>query len=202
LLAAIVCARASGQGQVVDAAMVDGALSLMTPIYAMKAGGRLSAPRGENQLDSGAYYYEVYECADGQYVSVASIEGRFHAELLRLLEIDPATLPEQRDRAGWPKVKAILAARFLTRTRAEWCALLEGSDACFAPVLSMDEAASHPHNQARGAFIEVGGIPQPAPAPRFSRSQAGAPLPPGSVNARRTLAAFGLSEVEIAALLG
>ncbi len=202
LLAAIVCARATGQGQVVDAAMVDGALSLMTPIYAMKAGGRLSAPRGENQLDSGAYYYEVYECADGQYVSVASIEGRFHAELLRLLEIDPATLPEQRDRTGWPKVKALLAERFRTRTRADWCALLEGTDACFAPVLSMDEAASHPHNRARRAFIEVGGVVQPAPAPRFQGTKAAPPLPPGSVDARETLAAFGLSAAEIGAMIG
>ena len=202
LLAAIVCARATGQGQVVDAAMVDGALSLMTPIYAMKAGGRLSAPRGENQLDSGAYYYEVYECADGQYVSVASIEARFHAELLRLLEIDPATLPEQRDRTGWPKVKAMLAERFRTRTRADWCALLEGTDACFAPVLSMDEAASHPHNRARGAFIEVGGVVQPAPAPRFQGTKAPPPLPPGSVDARETLAAFGLSAAEIGAMIG
>jgi alpha-methylacyl-CoA racemase len=202
LLAAIVCARATGQGQVVDAAMVDGALSLMTPIYAMKAGGRMSAPRGKNQLDSGAYYYEVYQCADGEYVSVASIEGRFHAELLQLLEIDPATLPEQRDRTGWPRVKAMLAERFRTRTRAEWCALLEGSDACFAPVLSMDEASTHPHNRARGAFIEVGGVAQPAPAPRFSHSLAPPPQPPGSVDARETLAAFGLSAGEIGAILG
>ena len=202
LLAAIVCARATGQGQVVDAAMVDGALSLMTPIYAMKAGGRLSGPRGQNQLDSGAYYYEVYECADGEYVSVASIEGRFHAELLRLLEIDPATLPEQRDRSGWPQVKAMLAERFRTRTRADWCALLEGTDACFAPVLSMDEAASHPHNRARGAFIEVAGVTQPAPAPRFQTTKAPAPRPPGSVDARETLAAFGLSAAEIGAIMG
>jgi alpha-methylacyl-CoA racemase len=202
LLAAIVCARATGQGQVVDAAMVDGALSLMTAPYAMKAGGRLNAPRGENQLDSGAYYYEVYQCADGEYVSVAAIEGRFHAELLRLLEIDPATLPEQRDRAGWPKVKALLAERFRTRTRADWCALLEGSDACFAPVLSMDEAAAHPHNRARGAFIEVGGVAQPAPAPRFSRSVAPPPRPPGTVDACETLAAFGLSPGEISAVVG
>jgi alpha-methylacyl-CoA racemase len=202
LLAAIVCARATGQGQVVDAAMVDGALSLMTPIYAMKAGGRLSAPRGQNQLDSGAYYYEVYECADGEYVSVASIEGRFHAELLRLLKIDLATLPDQRDRSGWPKVKAMLAERFRTRTRADWCALLEGTDACFAPVLSMDEAASHPHNRARGAFIEVGGVSQPAPAPRFLGTKAPPPRPPGSVDARETLAAFGLSAAEIGAIMG
>jgi len=202
LLAAIIHARATGEGQVIDAAMVDGALSLMTPIYAMKAGGRLSGPRGHNQLDSGAYFYEVYECADGEYVSVASIEGRFHAELLRLLEIDPATLPPQHDRAGWPKVKAILAAKFRTRTRADWCALLEGTDACFAPVLSMDEAPTHPHNQARAAFIDVGGVTQPAPAPRFARSQAPPPRPPGSVDPRASLAAFGLAEAEISAILG
>ena len=202
LLAAIIHARATGQGQVVDAAMVDGALSLMTPIYAMKAGGRMNGPRGHNQLDSGAYFYEVYECADGQYVSVASIEGKFHAELLRLLDIDPATLPAQHDRANWPRVKAVLAEKFKTRTRADWCALLEGTDACFAPVLSMDEAPGHPHNLARGAFIEVGGVVQPAPAPRFAASKAPPPLPPGSVDARETLAAFGLSAAEINALSG
>lgn len=202
LLAAIISARSTGQGQVIDVAMVDGALSLMTPIYAMKESGRMAGPRGQNPLDSGAYFYEVYECADGQYVSVASIEGKFHAELLRLLEIDPASLPAQHDRAGWPKVKALLAEKFLTRTRADWCALLEGTDACFAPVLSMNEAASHPHNVARRAFIEVGGVQQPAPAPRFSRTQAAAPRAPGSVDARETLAAFGLSEVEVGAMLG
>jgi alpha-methylacyl-CoA racemase len=140
LLAAIISARVTGAGQVVDAAMVDGVLSLMTPIYAMQAGGRMSAPRGENQLDSGAYYYEVYECADGQFISIAPIEAKFHAELLRLLEIDPASMPEQRDRAGWARWKELLTARFRTRTRDDWCRILEGSDACFAPVLSMTEA--------------------------------------------------------------
>jgi len=202
LLAAIIHARATGEGQVVDAAMVDGALSLMTPIYAMKAGGRMSGPRGHNHLDSGAYFYEVYECADGEYVSVASIEGKFHAELLRLLEIDPATLPPQHDRASWPEVKAVLAAKFRTRTRADWCALLEGTDACFAPVLSMDEAPRHPHNVARGAFIDVGGVTQPAPAPRFGRSGLPPPRPPGTVDARETLAAFGLSAAEIETMPG
>jgi alpha-methylacyl-CoA racemase len=202
LLAAIIHARATGKGQVVDAAMVDGALSLMTPPYAMKAGGRFTAPRGENQLDSGAHFYEVYECADGEYVSVAAIEARFYAELLRLLEIDPDSMPPQHDRARWPEAKAILAAKFRTRSRAEWCARLEGSDACFAPVLSMDEAASHPHNQARRAFIEVGGVTQPAPAPRFPGGGAGKPRPPGSVNARETLAAFGLTAAEIQAIAG
>jgi alpha-methylacyl-CoA racemase len=201
LLAAIIHARATGKGQVVDAAMVDGALSLMTPPYAMKAGGRLSAPRGENQLDSGAHFYEVYECADGKFVSVAAIEARFYAELLRLLEIDPDTMPPQHDRPRWPEAKAILAAKFRTRTRDEWCARLEGSDACFAPVLSMDEAADHPHNRARHAFIEVGGVTQPAPAPRFPDLTTDKPRPPGSVDPRDTLATFGLSETEIAAIV-
>ena len=201
LLAAIIHARATGQGQVIDAAMVDGALSLMTAPYSMKAGGRFSAPRGENQLDGGAYFYEVYECADGEYVSVAAIEGKFHTELLRRLEIDPASMPAQRDRTGWPQAKAILAERFRTRPRAEWCALLEGTDACFAPVLSMDEAPHHPHNRARGAFIDVGGIVQPAPAPRFSDSVPEQPRPPGSVSAQETLTAFGLSEAEVARIM-
>ena len=202
LLAAIIGARATGKGQVVDAAMVDGALSLMTPPYAMKAGGRFTAPRGENHLDSGAHFYEVYECADGGYVAVAAIEARFYAELLRLLEINPDSMPPQHVRARWPEAKVILAAKFRTRDRAHWCALLEGSDACFAPVLSMDEAATHPHNQARRAFIEVGGVTQPAPAPRFPGSPTEPPRPPGSVDARETLAAFGLSAAEIGAIAG
>ena len=172
LLAAIIEARQSGKGQVVDAAMVDGASSLMTSIYGAKAAGRMDGGRGGNMTDSGAYFYEVYECADGRYVSVAAIEAKFHAELLRLLEIDPATMPPQMDRSRWPEAKARLAERFRTRTRDEWCCLLEGSDACFAPVLSMDEAPRHPHNRARHAFIELDGVAQPAPAPRFSRTAA------------------------------
>jgi alpha-methylacyl-CoA racemase len=201
LLAAIISARATGAGQVVDAAMVDGALSLMTPIYAMQAGGRLTEPRGYNQLDSGAYFYEVYECADGQFISVAAIEAKFHAELLRRLEIDPATMPEQRDKAGWPRWKAALAERFKTRGRDEWCAVLEGTDACFAPVLSMREAHAHPHNQARAAFIDVGGHCQPAPAPRFGTTKLQTPRAPGSVTAAEGLAAWGLSNAETEAIL-
>lgn len=197
LLAAMLSARATGAGQVVDAAMVDGALSLMTPIYAMQAGGRLTAPRGENQLDSGAYYYEVYECADGQFISIAPIEAKFHAELLRLLEIDPASMPPQRDKAGWARWKDLLTARFLTRTRDDWCRILEGTDACFAPVLSMREAHAHPHNLARDAFIDVGAHRQPAPAPRFSVTPQNAPRPPGSVPAAEALAAWGLSEADL-----
>jgi alpha-methylacyl-CoA racemase len=182
--------------------MVDGALSLMTPIYAMQAGGRLTEPRGHNQLDSGAYYYEVYECADGQFISVASIEAKFHAELLRLLEIDPASMPPQRDKAGWAHWKETLTARFRTRTRDEWCRILEGSDACFAPVLSMAEAHAHPHNQARAAFIDVGNYRQPAPAPRFGTTTLDHPRPPGSVPLAEALAAWNLSPTEIAAISG
>jgi alpha-methylacyl-CoA racemase len=200
LLAAIISARATGAGQVVDAAMVDGALSLMTPIYAMKAGGRLTEPRGENQLDSGAYFYEVYECSDGQFISIASIEAKFHAELLRRLEVDPATMPSQWDKARWPDVKERLTALFKTRTRDGWCHVLEGTDVCFAPVLSMDEAHEHSHNVARAAFIDVGGMRQPAPAPRFGSTTLAQPAAPGSVDPRETLKAWGLSSAELAAL--
>ncbi|HXA23409.1 MAG TPA: CoA transferase, partial [Acetobacteraceae bacterium] len=161
--------------------------------------GRLAGPRGTNITDSGAYFYEVYECADGRYVSVAAIEAKFHAELLRLLEIDPATMPPQMDRTRWPEAKARLAERFRTRTREDWCSLLEGSDACFAPVLSMDEAAHHPHNRARGAFVELDGVAQPAPAPRFSRTRLDPPTPPepsGASDPRAVLTEWGIPATE------
>ncbi len=203
LLAAIISARATGKGQVIDAAMVDGALSLMTPVYAMKAGGRLPGPRGHNQLDSGSYYYEVYECSEpGTYISIASIEAKFHAELLQRLEIDPASMPPQRDPKTWPEVKDRLTALFRTRTREQWCEVLEGTDVCFAPVLSMDEAANHKHNAARNAFIDVGGMRQPAPAPRFLGTPSAHPTPPGATDPRGALAQWGLSEAEITALAG
>ena len=161
---------------------------------------RLGAPRGENVLDSGAYFYEVYACLDGQFISIASIEPKFHAELLRRLEIDPAGMPAQSDKAGWVRWKELLTERFLTRTRDDWCRILEGSDACFAPVLSMEEAHLHPHNQARDAFIDVGSYRQPAPAPRFGATKLAAPRPPGSIPASEALAAWGLSPAEIAAV--
>ena len=205
VLAAIIEARGSGKGQVVDAAMIDGAASLMTSIYGGKASGRLSGPRGTNITDSGAYFYDVYECADGNYVSVAAIEGKFHAELLRRLEIDPDSLPAQMERAHWPEVKARLAAVFRTRTRDEWCARLEGSDACFAPVLSMDEAPQHPHNVARNGYVELDGVVQPAPAPRFSRTPLGEPAPPvATSDPRAVLAEWGLpaADIEAAGALG
>jgi crotonobetainyl-CoA:carnitine CoA-transferase CaiB-like acyl-CoA transferase len=172
-------AQRSGRGQVVDAAMVDGAASLMTGFFGMMAAGLGSHERGTNVLDTGAHFYEVYECADGRWISVAAIEGKFYAELLRRLDVDPATMPSpQMDREHWPQAKRRLAALFKTRTRDEWCAVLEGTDACFAPVLTTDEAPEHPHNKMRGTYVEIDGIVQPAPAPRFSRSIPDLPIPP------------------------
>jgi len=171
-------AQRSGRGQVVDAAMVDGAASLMTAFFGMMAAGLGSHERGTNILDTGAHFYEVYECADGRWISVAAIEGKFYSELLRRLDIDPATLPPQMDREHWPEAKTQLAVLFKTRTRDEWCALLEGTDACFAPVLTTDEAPRHPHNKLRRTYVEIDGIVQPAPAPRFSRTIAALPVPP------------------------
>jgi alpha-methylacyl-CoA racemase len=200
LLAGIIEARQSGKGQVVDAAMVDGAASLMMATHGMVASGLARLERGTNFNDSGAHFYEVYECADGEWVSVCAIEDKFYAELLRRLEIDPATLPPQMDRERWPEAKEKLAAVFRTRPRAEWCALLEGTDACFAPVLRLDEAPEHPHNRERGTYVEIDGIVQPAPAPRFSRSAPAMPIPPqplGPETAEAALAAWlDAAEVE------
>jgi crotonobetainyl-CoA:carnitine CoA-transferase CaiB-like acyl-CoA transferase len=188
LLAAIIEARQSGKGQVVDAAIVDGTASLMTSVYGLHAAGSMTLERGTNSLDSGAYYYDVYECADGKWISVAAIEGRFHEELLQRLQIAPQDIGEQRDRANWERARAVLARTFKTRTRAQWCALLEGTDACFAPVLSMDEAPGHAHSRARETFIDVAGVVQPAPAPRFSRTVPDTPTAPAPPDARRALA--------------
>lgn len=178
MVSAILEARGSGLGQVVDAAIVDGTISLMTPLLGLYAAGIHGPERGTNILDSGAPFYEVYECADGLWVSVAPIEPKFFAELIRRLPLDPASVPSQRDRGDWPRLHALLAEVFRRETRAHWCALLEGTDACFAPVLTPDEAPEHPHLKARSAFIEVDGVNQPAPAPRFSRSKPAAPIPP------------------------
>jgi len=192
-------AQRSGKGQVVDAAMTDGAASLMTMFFGMRAAGQFTTTRGANILDSGAFFYEVYECADGRHVAVAPIEDKFLAELFRLLALDPADFPAKLDAAGWPAAKKKLAAVFKTKTREEWCRLLEGSDACFAPVLSLDEAPDHPHNKARGTFIAIDGITQPAPTPRFSRTPAGTPTPPEAPRSG-ALREWGFGEDEIAAL--
>jgi crotonobetainyl-CoA:carnitine CoA-transferase CaiB-like acyl-CoA transferase len=190
MLAAIIEARQSGQGQVVDAAIVDGTASLMTSVYGLYAAGLASLERGTNSLDSGAYYYDVYECADGKWISIAPIEGRFHAQFLRLMGIAPEDIGDQRDSKNWDRARGILAKAFRTRTRAEWCERLEGSDSCFAPVLSMAEAPQHEHLRSRGTFIEVDGVVQPAPAPRFSRSVTDTPTPPAAADAERALAGW------------
>jgi alpha-methylacyl-CoA racemase len=178
IMCALFEAGRSGKGQVVDAAIVDGTASLMTSFFGTYGAGLTTDARGTNATDSGSHFYDVYECADGKFVSLAPIEAKFHAELLQRLEIDPASVPKQWDKAGWPRMKALLAERFRTRTRDAWSALLEGTDACFAPVLSPAEAPSHPHIAARGTFIEIDGVVQPAPAPRFSRSVPETPKPP------------------------
>jgi len=197
-------AKRSGRGQVVDAAMVDGATSLMTAFFGMMAAGLGSHERGTNILDTGSHFYEVYQCADGRWISVAAIESKFYAELLRRLDIDPATMPSQQmDREHWPEAKARLAALFKTRTRDEWCAVLEGTDACFAPVLTTDEAPEHPHNKMRQTFVEIDGIVQPAPAPRFSRTVPDLPTPPqppSGLDEAEAILADWLDPAEIEAL--
>jgi alpha-methylacyl-CoA racemase len=190
----------SGQGQVVDAAMVDGAALMMAPFFASRAIGAWG-PRGTNHLDTGAPFYEVYETADGKFVAVGTVEPKFYAELMARLGLE-AELDVQYDKTRWPDEKKKLAEVFRTKPRDEWCALLEGTDACFAPVLTPLEAPDHPHNRARGTFVELAGVPQPAPAPRFSRSAAPTPAPamhPGG-DTDAVLAGWGFDSDEVTRL--
>ncbi len=196
-------AARSGKGQVVDAAMVDGAAVLMTMFHSMSAMGVHKPARGTNMLDTGAPFYDVYECSDGKYISIGSIEPQFYAELRRLggLE-DDATWGKQLDQARWPELKRKMAEVFMQRTRAEWCEAMEHTDVCFAPVLSLAEAPQHPHNVARSTFITRDGLTQPAPAPRFSRTQTELPHPSPAVGADTdsVLAWAGYSAEDIGAL--
>jgi len=172
-------ASRSGRGQVVDASMVEGASLLASMFHGFLAAGQWSDVRGSNVLDTRAPWYDVYETSDGQYVAIGAIEEKFYRELLSRLALDPASLPGQHERARWPELKAIFSRTFKSRTRAQWCEAFEGSDACFAPVLSWSEAREHPHNASRGAYVEVAGVKQPAPAPRFSRTASEVPgVPP------------------------
>lgn len=204
MLAALLEARKSGKGQVVDAAMVEGAASLMTLMYGFKAAGLWSDQRGSNFLDGGAPWYDVYKTKDDKYVAVGPVEGRFYALMLRQLGLDPATLPDQYDRAGWPVLRSRFQEAFAGKSREEWCSIMEGGDACFAPVLTMEEAAHHPHNIARGSFVEVAGILQPGPAPRFSRTNPAKPNPPPSAGAHTDVALldWGFTPQEIEQLRG
>jgi alpha-methylacyl-CoA racemase len=176
MVSAILNAQRTGLGQVVDCAMVDGAAVLMSMIWSFRAAGFWRDERGVNMLDTGAHFYDTYETADGKYLAVGAIEPQFYAELRRLAGVaDDPDLESQMDFSAWPALKEKLAAIFRARTRDAWMEVFDGTDACVAPVLSMAEAPLHPHNASRGTFIEVDGVMQPAPAPRFSVSEAAAP---------------------------
>lgn len=170
MVCAMLEAQKSGQGQVVDAAMTDGSALLMTLFYSLQAQGLWSTTRGSNLVDGGAPFYDVYETSDGKFISVGSIEPQFYALLLDKLDLDSEEIAAQNDARQWPEMKCRLEAIFKMRSRDEWCELMEGSDVCFAPVLDFREAPDHPHNRARGTYIDLDGLIQPAPAPRFSRT--------------------------------
>ena len=202
VVCAVLEAIKSSKGQVVDAAMTDGAALLGAMMYGLRENGSWSDERGANMLDGGAHFYDTYACADGKFVSIGAIEPQFYALLLKLAGVEDPAFDAQMDPQAWPALTEKFAELFLTRSRDSWCALLEGTDACFAPVLDMAEAPQHPHNAARGTFVEVDGVTQPAPAPRFSRTEpkiASAPAAPGQHNAE-VLAERGWSTEEVAAL--
>ena len=212
MVCALLEAKISGRGQVVDAAMIDGSSTLMALFHGFKAMGLHKDGTGTSFLAGAAHYYDTYETRDGRFVSIGAIEPQFYALLIEKLGLDRKkfalhgfdwTRLDGKSREVWKELKLELARVFKTRSRDEWCALLEGSDTCFTPVLSMSEAIEHPHNKSRNAFVDVAGNPQPAPAPRFSRSVAAAPLPgaePGA-NTREVLADAGFSEQEIKGLI-
>ena len=202
VMAALFERQRSGRGQVVDAAMVDGAASLASIFWGLQAGGQWGAPRGENLLDGGAPFYATYETADGRHISLAALEPKFFSQLAAALGLPAHLVPRQYERALWPEMRAAMATAVKERTRQQWCELLEGSDACFAPVLDFDEAAAHPHALARGAFVTVAGVQQPAPAPRFSRTPAGHPraAPDAGQHSDELLQEAGFTAPEITAL--
>jgi alpha-methylacyl-CoA racemase len=202
VLAALYERTSSGKGQVVDASMVDGAALLTTHLHGLRASGVWPGERGENMLDGGAPFYDTYETADGRYVAVGAIEMRFWADLVRVLELDADELPFHLDKNEWPRLREILSSAIGKYTRDELVARAEGTDACLTPVLSPWEAAEHPHNAARGTFVEIDGVVQPAPGPKFDRTPAGVPDTPHEKGADtvEVLTEFGLGEQEIAAL--
>lgn len=203
VLAALAEARESGLGQVVDASICDGSALLTSLIQGWRSAGLWNAEAGTNNGDGGAHFFDAYACADGKYVSIGAMEPRFYALLREKCGLTDPAFDAQWDTAGWPALKERVAQMFRGKTRAQWCELLEGSDACFAPVLDLDEAPRHAHNRARGTFVEVDGITQPAPAPRFSRTPAAGCHPVGELAAdtRALLAELGYDEAAVEGLL-
>ncbi len=200
ILAGVIHARASGQGQVIDCAMSDGAASLMAMFYGFKASGMWTDNRRDNMLDGGAHFYDTYQCSDGKWISIGSIEPQFYALLLEKTGITDPAFQQQMDRAQWPALKAKLAEVIKTKSRDEWCAIMDATDVCFAPVLDLNETASHPHNAARQTFVEIEGVVQPAPAPRFSATPGAIQAPPPAVGAHNDEAfadwGFAAADVE------
>jgi alpha-methylacyl-CoA racemase len=194
----------SGKGQIVDAAMVDGAATLMTFFHAAQQAGWWKPERGTNLLDGGAHFYDTYETSDGKYISIGALESKFYAELIEKLGLASEELPDQMDRSRWEEQKERFGELIKTKTRDAWCEILEGTDACFAPVLSLDEASEHPHLRERGTFVEVAGALQPGPAPRFSRTpcQISSPPPHAGQHTDEALADWGIPAAEIARLRG
>ncbi len=202
VLAALVERSTSGQGQVIDTAMTDGTASLLSPFYGLLALDMWTTDRESNKLDGGAHFYGSYECSDGKYISIGSIEPQFYALLLEKSGLDDPALLAQQDQAAWPELRQKLESLFKTRTRAQWCEIMEGTDICFAPVLDLAEAPNHPHNKARDTFVEIDGVVQPAPAPRFSRTQSAIQSSAALVgeHSEEILADWGFSAAEIGAL--
>src|SRR5262245_36351640 len=202
VVCALLEAQRSGRGQVVDAAMVDGSATLMALMFGLYAQGTWKDERGVNVLDTGAPWYDTYATKDGKWLAVGAIERRFYEAFIERLGLNPGDLPKQHDRNGWPELRRRFAERIAGRTRDEWERVFEGTDACVAPVLSLAEVARHPHNAARGAFLERDGVLQPAPAPRFSRTvpKMGAPPRPAGADTDAVLSDFGFSTAEIAEL--
>ena len=202
LVCALFEARNSGRGQVVDAAMVDGSAALMAMIYGLKAAGFWTDERGVNLLDGGAHFYDTYETADGKYISVGAIEPQFYQLLLQHAGIEDPDFKDQLDQKKWPALKEKITDIFKTKSRDEWCQIMEGTDICFAPVLSLDEAPDHPHNRQRNTFVEVEGVIQPAPTPRFSKTppELQSPPPTPGEHTKAVLGEFGFSADEIAGL--
>jgi alpha-methylacyl-CoA racemase len=202
LLAGVIHARATGQGQVIDCAMSDGAASLMAMFYGFKAGGLWNEGRRSNLLDGGAHFYDTYQCADGKWISIGSIEPQFYLLLLEKTGISDPQFQHQMSREEWPELREKLAAVIKTKNRDDWCAIMDGTDVCFAPVLTMDEAPGHAHNAARQTFVEVAGVTQPAPAPRFSATPGVIQGPPPKIGAHNdeALADWGFSADAIAGL--